>query len=99
MLTELRSFRHSSLEYPESSGVAERHVQTMKDLFSKPRDSGQDPYLAMLEIRNTPFNGITALSQLKYGRALWPVLPYNQQRSKIKTRAKNVKYRERRKLT
>ena len=39
----------SSPRYPQSNGMAERNVQTVKNLFKKAKDDGNDEYLAMLE--------------------------------------------------
>ena len=50
--------------------MAEKHVQTVKDLLSKARDSRQHPYLVMLEVRNTSVEGIKTLSQLICDRAV-----------------------------
>ena len=77
----------SSPEYPRSNGMAERHVQTVKDLLTKARDSGKDPYLVFLEVRNTPVDGIATPAQLICGRGLRSILPCSQQSLKIKTRA------------
>ena len=46
----------SSPMYPRSNGFAERMVQTVKQLFTKARESGQDPHLAMLCLRTTPID-------------------------------------------
>ena len=43
----------SSPVYPQSNGQAERFVQTLKNLFKKADEDGRDPYLALLEYRNT----------------------------------------------
>ena len=71
----------SSPEYPRSNGMAERHVQTVKDLLTKAKDSGKDPYLVFP-------------AQLICGRGLRSILPYSQQSLKIKTTADDVKYVE-----
>ena len=41
----------SSPLYPQSNGMSERTVQTVKDLLQKCKESGQDPHLAMLCLR------------------------------------------------
>ena len=46
----------SSLLYPQSNGMSERTVQTVKDLLQKCKESGQDPHLAMLCLRSTPLS-------------------------------------------
>ena len=52
----------------------------------------------MLKMRNIPIQGIEAPSQCMCGRALWLVSPC-QKSLKIKLRAKDVKYAERKALT
>ena len=44
----------SSPTYPQSNGLVERNVQTIKRLFRKARDEGKDVEMALLEFRNTP---------------------------------------------
>ena len=49
-------FEHitSSPHFPSSNGFMERQVETVKELFTKARETGTDPHLAMLCLRTTP---------------------------------------------
>lgn len=63
----------SSPHYPQSNGLVERHVQTVKMILKKARDSGTDENLPLLEFRNTPIVGMTeSPSQLQMGRHYVP---------------------------
>lgn len=55
-------FKHktSSPAYPQSNGMAESAVKTAKRLLKKAKADGKDPYIAMLDHRNTPSQGIKA---------------------------------------
>uniref|UniRef100_A0AAQ4QHW3 Integrase catalytic domain-containing protein n=1 Tax=Gasterosteus aculeatus aculeatus TaxID=481459 RepID=A0AAQ4QHW3_GASAC len=57
---ELWGFQHvtSSPGYPQSNGKAESAVKTAKRLLMKAKAAGQDPYLAILDHRNTPSQGL-----------------------------------------
>ncbi|XP_062595327.1 uncharacterized protein K02A2.6-like [Saccostrea cucullata] len=48
----------SSPAYPKSNGKAENAVKSAKQLMRKAKHSGQDPWLAVLDFRNTPTQGI-----------------------------------------
>ena len=48
----------SSPHYPQSNGKAENAVKTLKRLFTKCRESGKSEYLALLDWRNTPSEGL-----------------------------------------
>ena len=64
-------FHHvtSSPLYPQANGFIERMVQTVKHLFTKARESGSDPHLAMLCLRTTPIDHHTpAPCELLNGR-------------------------------
>ena len=63
----------SSLEYPQSNGLAERNVQTIKQLLRKCRHDGSDP---LLNFRSTPIPELNASpTQLLMGRAVKTKLP------------------------
>ena len=66
----------SSPRYPQSNGMAERNVQTIKNLLKKSKDAGNDEYLAMLEFQNSPITGLyQSPAQLLMGRRLQSALP------------------------
>lgn len=67
-------FRHltSSPHFPQSNGQVERMVQTIKHLLEK----AKDPYLAILDYRNTPFEELgLSPAQLFLARRLRTKLP------------------------
>ena len=66
----------SSPTYPQSNGLVERNVQTIKRLLKKARDDGKDEAMALLEFRNTPITGLQeSPSQLLMSRRLRASLP------------------------
>ncbi|XP_052784542.1 uncharacterized protein K02A2.6-like isoform X2 [Mya arenaria] len=66
----------SSPRHSSSNGLAERTVQTVKRLLVKAKDSGHDPYLALLEYRNTPMSDCKqSPMQLLMSRRTRSVLP------------------------
>ena len=66
----------SSPHFPQSNGLAERNVQTIKNLFKKAKEAGSDDHLALLEFRNTPISGLSdSPAQLLMGRRLRCSLP------------------------
>ncbi len=56
----------SSPKYPQSNGLAEKTVQTLKNMIKK----SDDPYLGLLEYRNTPIDDIASPAQLLMSRRL-----------------------------
>jgi len=66
----------SSPDYPQSNGQAERCVQTLKNFLKKAEEDGGDPYIALLEYRNTPITGLQyAPAQLAMSRLLRSRIP------------------------
>lgn len=67
----------SSPGYAQSNGQAERVVQTVKRLLKKKsREDNGDPYIALLDSRNTPLEGVgLSPTQMLMGRPLKTKLP------------------------
>ena len=65
----------SSPNFPQSNGVAERTVQTAKDILTKTDLTGDDFELAMLEYRNTPVDGLASPAQTLMSRNLISIVP------------------------
>ena len=65
----------SSPKYPQSNGLAEKTVQTAKRMLEKAKRDRRDPYLALLEQRNTPVASYKSPAQLSMGRHLRSLLP------------------------
>ena len=62
----------SSPHYQQSNGLAERMVRTMKELLKK----SEDPYLALLSYRTTPFPWCNfSPAELLMGRQIWNNMP------------------------
>lgn len=71
-------FKHetSSPRYPQSNGKVENAVKTVKRLMSKALESKSDPFLALLDYRNTPTEGSSSSpSQVLFGRRTRSLLP------------------------
>ena len=65
----------SSPAYPQSNGLAECTVQTVKNLLQKAKVSGEDRYLSLLSYRNTPVSDAGSPAQLLMNRRLRTDLP------------------------
>ena len=70
-------FKHitSSPGYPQSNGLAERTVQTVKRLLTKAHEDKKAPLLGILEYRNTPVDGLKTPAELLMNRQLRSILP------------------------
>ena len=61
---------------PQSNGKAEKAVQTVENTLKKALYNGRDPYLALLDLRNTPVNDkIGSPVQQLMGRRTKTLLP------------------------
>ena len=68
--------RTSSPRYPQSNGKVENAIKTAKRLLAKANESKYDPYLALLDWRNTPIEGSNkSPSQIIFGRRTRALLP------------------------
>ena len=64
--------------YPQSNGKVENADKTIKQLFSKCKESGQSEYMALLDWRNIPSEGISASpAQSFLGQQYRTTLPAN----------------------
>ncbi len=76
------NFSHitSSPAYPQSNGKAEQAVKMAKSLLKKAKQSKSDPYMAILDFRNTPTQGINASpAQRLMSRRTRTLLPTSNQ--------------------
>ncbi|XP_053403234.1 uncharacterized protein K02A2.6-like [Mercenaria mercenaria] len=65
----------SSPLHPISNGLIEKTVSIAKRLLRKAKESNRDPYLAILEYRNTPLECGFSPNQLLMGRRTKSILP------------------------
>ena len=77
-------FQHvtSSPLYAQSNGKAEKGVDIVKRLLKKARESGSDPYLALLSYRASPLEHGMSPAELLMGRRLRTTLPYTAKQKK-----------------
>ncbi|XP_064479478.1 uncharacterized protein K02A2.6-like [Ornithodoros turicata] len=69
----------SSPHYPRSNGMVESAVKTAKRILARAKESGQDPYLAILDYRKTPQQGTqVSPAQAFLGRRTRTTLPTTQ---------------------
>lgn len=68
----------SSPHFPQSNGLVEKSVQTVKRLMHKATDSGSDFYQSLLIYRTTPLDCGMSPSQLLMGRRLRSNLPMSE---------------------
>ncbi len=68
--------RTSSPLFPQSNGMVERHIETVKYMLKKALHDNRDPHLALLEYRNTPISSdIPSPSELMFNRKINGLMP------------------------
>lgn len=74
---ETWGFTHitTSPHYPQSNGLSEKYVQIAKRILDKAKADNNDPYLSLLEYRNTPVDNLKSPAQLLMSRRLRSILP------------------------
>ena len=65
--------------HSQSNGLAEKSVQILKRILNKAKQGGTDPYLGLLEHRNTAIDNMGSPTQLSMSRQLRSVLPVTSQ--------------------
>ena len=92
-------FQHvtSSPLYAQSNGKAEKGVDIVKKLLKKARESGSDPYLALLSYRASPLEHGMSPAELLMGRRLRTTLPYTAKQKKNIMRQKQQSLQNRQK--
>ena len=71
------NFTHttSSPEFPQSNGLVERAIQTIKRTLIKCKETNSDPYLALLALKTTINSTNTSPDQVLFNRKLRTTLP------------------------
>ena len=93
-------FKHvtSSPHFPQSNGLIERTIQTVKNTLKKCRDGKADPELALLCVRTTPIsNNLPSPAELLYCRRLKANLPvdlHNRNRNRDQVYEQLIKRQE-----
>lgn len=92
-------FEHktSSPYNPQGNGLAEKTVQTVKRMLEKARIDGKDPYISLLEYRNTPTD-VESPAKLLMSRQLRSILPITKNQLKPKVVPDDIT-RQKRKIT
>ena len=65
----------SSPEYPQSNGLVERTIQTVKRTIRKTVKSGEDVQLALLALKTTPLVGLKSPASMFFNRSPRTLLP------------------------
>ena len=76
--TDLWEFKHTttSPKHPQANGQVEKAIGTTKSVLKKAYEDGTDPYIALLENRNTPMTGLSySPAQIFLNRRMKTKLP------------------------
>ena len=65
----------SSPIYPQSNGMIERTIQTIRGLLTKAKQEGKDGNLSILQYNNCPKNNLSSPAKILMGRNLRCVVP------------------------
>ena len=66
----------SSPAYPQSNGKAEQAIKTAMQLMHHAKESKRDPYLVLLDFRNTSSQSMdSSPAQRLMGRRTWKLVP------------------------
>ena len=74
----------SSPEYPRSIGLAEKTVQIAKNILEKAKEDNKNPYLAVLEARNTPVDNYESPVKLACRGQVQSILPVSPNNLTVK---------------
>ena len=92
-------FQHvtSSPRYAQSNGKAEKGVHIVKQLLKRAKESGSDPYLALLSYRASPLEHGMSPAEILMGRRLRTMIPYTTEQKKHKVNQKQKMLQKRQK--
>ena len=70
-------FQHTTVSpcNSQANGLIEKAVHTVKSLLTKAKQDHRDPYLGLLEYRNTPIDDVGSPAQLLMSRRLRSIIP------------------------
>ena len=74
--TKQWQFKHTIISplYPQANGLVEKSVQTVKNLLTKAKQDNRDPYLGLLEHRNTPTDAVGSPAHFLKSRRLRSII-------------------------
>nr|XP_022907595.1 uncharacterized protein K02A2.6-like [Onthophagus taurus] len=76
---EIRHITTSTPNYPQSNGLIERHIQTIKKLMKKAKEEGNDMYLVILEYRATPLDkSVPSPAEILFNRKIKTLIPISE---------------------